>query len=217
MHNRRFGAFLMGAWLLGSVLIWFVGSQSILTVDRILSTPPQQVQKEFEDMGNDVARQILRFEANQLNRRVTETFEVLQLGLAGALLASSILTSSRSKTTIIGSILLMGIAAIMAFYLTPSMNALARAYDFLPATAAQREREAFQRLDVWHRVLQVLGIGIALIVTARLLFDFYEFGAKLIPDFGKNSKRRRRRRRSSPTAPAVAADSTVHNEAQSNG
>jgi hypothetical protein len=146
-----------------------------------------------------VARQILRFEANQLNRRVTETWEVLQLGIAAALLAISILTTSRSKTTIVCAVLMMGISALMAFYFTPSMNALARSYDFLAVTAATREREAFQRLEVWHRVLTVLGTLLALIVTARLLFDFYEFGAKLIPDLA-NSKKMKRRRRRVPTA-----------------
>lgn len=204
MHTRRFGAFVMGAWLLGSVLVWFVTSQSLMTVERIMTTTPQQVQKEFDDMGPDVTRQILRFEANQLNRRLVETWEILQLGLAAALLTSSILTSSRSKTVIVSSLLLMGISGAMAFYFTPSMNALARAYDFLPVTAATREREAFQRLDVWHRVFQVLGLFIALIVTGRLLFDFYEFGAKLIPDFGKSKKRRRRRRRSTYSSAAAA-------------
>lgn len=188
---------------MGVVLVWFVSSQSLLNVERILTTPPQQVQKEFDDMGPEVARQILRYEANQLNRRVSETWEILQLGLAGALFASSILTASRSKTTIICSALLMALAALMAFYLTPGMNALARSYDFLPPTAALREREAFQRLDVWHRVCQVFGMIVALVLACRLLFDFYEFGAKLIPDFGKNTKRRRRRRTSVPGSSAA--------------
>lgn len=204
MHNRRFGAFLIGAWLIGTVMVWFATSQSLLNVDRTLSTPPQQVQKEFDDMGPDVTRQILRHQAMQLNRRVTETWEVIQLGMAGALLAISILTTHRSKTTIASAILLMILSAFAAFYITPAMNALGRSFDFLPPTAALRERDAFQRLDVWHRVTHVLGTLIALLITARLLFDFYEFRDKLMPDMDRGKKTRRRRRRSAPPSGSMA-------------
>jgi hypothetical protein len=157
----------------------------------------------------------------QLNRRLAETWEVIQLGMAAALLATSILTTHRSKTTIVSAILLMIISAFAAFYLTPAMNALGRSYDFLPPTAALREREAFQRLDVWHRVGHLFGTLIALLIMARLLFDFYEFRDKLLPDMDRNRKTRRRRRRSSSMggthglSTASAAAPTTHEEAPS--
>lgn len=213
MHNRRFGAFLVGAWLIGTVMVWFATSQSLMNVDRTLSTPPQQVQKEFDDMGPDVTRQILRHQAMQLNRRITETWEVIQLGMAAALLVTSILTTHRSKTTIVSASLLMILSAIAAFYLTPAMNGLGRSFDFLPPTAALRERDAFYRLDIWHRVTHVLGTMIALLITARLLFDFYEFRDKLLPDVDKSKTTRRRRRRSAPPAGSMAAAQAGSNTA----
>jgi hypothetical protein len=203
MHNRRFGAFLLGAWLIGSVLVWFVSSQSGMNVERTLSTPPQQIQKEFDDMGPEVTRQILRHQAMQLNRRVTETWEMMQLGMAAALLAISILTTHRSITTFVSAILLMIMAAIAAFYLTPAMNGLGRSFDFLPATAAMRERDAFQRLEVWHKVLVVLSTLVALITTARLVFDFYEFRDKVLPGTDTKHKVRRRRRHTVPSPSPV--------------
>ena len=216
MHNRRFGAFLIGAWLIGTLMVWFATSQSLMNVDRTLSTPPQQVQKEFDDIGPDVTRQILRHQAMQLNRRITETWEVIQLGMAAALLVTSILTTHRSKTTIVSALLLMILSAFAAFYLTPAMTALGRSFDFLPPTAALRERDAFQRLDVWHRVTHVLSTLIALLITARLLFDFYEFRDKLLPDMDKNKKTRRRRRRSAlPSSMAATETSTTSTETAS--
>jgi hypothetical protein len=207
MHTRRFGAFLVGAWLLGSVLVWFVTSQSLQTVDRTLTSPPPAIQKELlDDLGPELSRQILLYDASQLNRRVTETWEILQLGLAAALLAISFLTSSRSKTIVIAALLMTLTSAVMALYLTPSMNALARSFDFLPQNAALGERAAFQNLQVWHRVLLIVGLLAALVATARLLFDFYEFGAKLIPDLGKNTNKRRRRRRTPGDSAAAPAD-----------
>lgn len=207
MHNRRFGAFLMGGWLFGTVLVWFATSQAIENVDRILSTPPPQVEKEFGDMGPDVTRQVLLFEANQLNRRITETWEMLQLGLASALLAVSILTSSRSKTMILCSLMMMALASALAFYITPSMSALAASYDFLPPGAALRERDSFHRFEVWHRVLVILNTMLALAVTTRLLFDFYEFGEKILPGFRKSKRRRRRRKMASGVSDMTGAAS----------
>ena len=200
MHNRRLGAFLIGAWLIGNVLVWFVTSQSLMNVDRTLSTPPPQTQKEFDDMGPEVTRQILRHQAMRLNRRVVETWEMMQLGMGAALLAISTLTTHRSKVTIVSSALLVLMSAMAAFYLTPAMNALGRSFDFLPATAALRERDAFQRLDVWHRVLTVLSTSVAVVITVRLLFDLYEFRNKLLPNPESKPHKVRRRRHSTSTS-----------------
>ena len=50
--------------------------------------------------GLTVMRQILRFQASQHNRHIIETWEVIQLGLGGALLATSVLTAHRSRVII---------------------------------------------------------------------------------------------------------------------
>jgi hypothetical protein len=90
------------------------------------------------------------------------------------------------------------IAAVMYFYLTPAMNALARSFDFLPAAAAVRERESFSRYDIWFRVLEILKILLALVTTGRLLFDRYEWRDKLISG-GSSSRKVLRRRKVVPS------------------
>ena len=180
MHNRRFGSLLIGAWLVGTLMVWFVTTQTMANVDRLLSTPPLQIQKELADMGTDAANNLLRHQARETNRRVVEVWEILQIGIAGALFITSLLTGHRSKTSLGAAVLLAAMAAFSAYYLTPAMNALGRSVDFLPAGAASREREAFSQLQVWHTVLDVLKLLVALIVSVRLLFDFYEFRDKFV-------------------------------------
>lgn len=194
MHTRRFGAFIAGMWLMGTILIWFAVTQSTDNVDRLFSNPPPQVQKEINDMGPDVARQIFRFQSSTFVRRVQETWEIAQLGLLGALLATSILTAHRSRIVLVATVLMMLCVLYQAFYLTPLMAGLARAFDFLPPTAALREREAFASFNSWHRVMEVLKTLMALGIVARLLFDFYDFGSLVLP-WSKAPKRRRRLRR----------------------
>jgi hypothetical protein len=216
MHTRRVGAFLIGGWLLGTFLMAFVTSQSLVNVDRILNSPPQQITKEFDDLGPEVARQVLRFEASQLNRHLIETWEVMQLGIGGALLATSFLTAHRSRVVIIGTIIMMLTVAYLYFSLTPTMNQLARSYDFLPAGAAQAERSNYAAFAVWSRVLEILKSAVGVIIAGRLLFDRYDWKTKLIgspPPAVANGKVRRRRRRTSGSSGEVAAtgssDATV--------
>lgn len=204
MHTRRFGAFIAGMWLLGAILMWFSITQSNMTVERLFSNPPQQVQKEINDMGPDVARQVFRYQASLFERRVRETWEVIQLGLLGALLATSILTAHRSRIIIGSTAVMILFVLVQAFYITPLMVGLGRSFDFLPPTAALNERDAFGRYLTYYRTLDVLKVLLSLAITSRLLFDFYDFGSVVLPWSKAPAKRRRRVRRSSSRSGSVA-------------
>jgi hypothetical protein len=205
MHTRRVGAFLIGAWLLGSLLVAFISSQAFLNVDRFFGSPPAQISKEIDDIGPDVMRQILRYQASQHTRHLSETWEVMQLGLGSALLATSFLTAHRSRIVIFSTALMLLIVLVMYFRLTPIMNALARSYDFLPLTASSQERDAFSYYAVWYRVLDILKAALGVIVTGRLLFDRYDWQEKLLPGSGP-AKGVRRRRRPAPAIQPSQAD-----------
>lgn len=197
MHTRRVGAFLIGAWLLGALITAFIAAQSYTNVERFFSNPPPQVSKEIDDVGPDVMRQILRFQASQHNRHVAETWLVIQLGILSALLATSFLTSHRSRIVIIATFLMLAMVLISYFFLTPVMNALSRSYDFQPLGAATMERENYAYYSVWVRVLEIFKAILAFLVAGRLLFDRYEWKDKITPPTSDKGQRRRRRSRPS--------------------
>ena len=205
MHTRRVGAFLIGAWLLGAVLMAFISSQAFVNVERFLNNPPDQIAKELDDIGPDMMRQILRYQASQHTRHIIETWEVMQLGLGGALLATSVLTAHRSRVIISASVIMIAMVLFMYFYLTPAMNALGRSYDFLPPTAALQERENYNQYAVWRRVLEILKALLGFVITGRLLLDRYDWQDKLFPGSSAQSRGVRRRRnpqrRSGPNPP----------------
>jgi hypothetical protein len=178
MHTRRVAAFLIGGWLLGSLLVAFVSSQSVANVDRFFSSRPPQIAKQVDEAGGEVLRQILRYQADQHIRHVSETWQVIQLGLGSALLATAFLTSHRSRIVLMCSLVMTLIAAVSYLYFTPAMNALARSFDFLPVTAAVKQRESFIRYSVWFQELEIVKILLGLVITGRLLVDRHEWRHK---------------------------------------
>lgn len=190
--------------MLGAVLTAFIGAQSYMNVDRFFANPPPQVTKEVDDVGPDVMRQILRFQASQHNRHVFETWEVIQLGVLGALMATSFLTAHRSRIVIICTALMIVLVLIAYLQLTPYMNALSRSFDFLPQGAAVQERENYNHYTVWYRVLDILKGILSMLIAGRLLFDRYDWQEKLMPasSSGKGGARRRRRSHSRSSSSA---------------
>lgn len=203
MHTRRLASFILGAWLVGCLLMSFVSSQGLQNVDRLLTNPPGPVAKDVEDLGADITRMLLRYQASEMNRFLFQVWGVLQLGLGGAFVISSVLTSHRSKFLIGVSLMMMVLIAIQMFYVAPAMNALSRSLDFLQVNAAFKERDAYQSFRIWDIVLEILKMALGLALAARLLFDRYawkqQFGAPQ-----RISRRKRRVPSSESLTPAPA-------------
>ena len=90
MHTRRLAAYLLGGWILGILIFSFVSSQSFSNVDRILNNPPGPLAKDIEDLGQDIARQMLKYEASELNRFFLEVWAVAQIGIGLAVLSAAV-------------------------------------------------------------------------------------------------------------------------------
>lgn len=167
--------------MIGMLLFGFVASQSLANVDRILSSPPAPVAKNVDDLGSDAARLLLKYQAAELNRFLFEAWGVAQIGLGAAILSAMVFTAHRNKL-LIGLALFMAVASLFqAAYIRPYMNALGRSFDFLPLTAAARERENFDSYYVMYSVAEVMKLMAGLLLTGRLIFDRYGWKQKLMP------------------------------------
>lgn len=175
MHTRRLATFLLGAWLIGSLFMAFVATQSLAGVDHILRGHHLQVSKVKESIGGDTTRQLLRFQAGRLNRHLFAGWEAVQLGIAGALLTTAVFSPRRSKTLLAGGAVMTLIVLVMAFYLTPAMTRMAPAFEFLSAGSVTPERESFGRLHGAYFVCEAFKLVIGLVVSVRLLFDRAEW------------------------------------------
>jgi hypothetical protein len=155
----------------------------------------------MEDLGTDITRMLLRFQAAEINRFLGDVWSVLQLGLGGAFLISCVLTSHRSKFLMIASSAMIGLVALQMFWAMPIMTQLGRSFDFLPVTAALKDRENYQSYRVWYVVLEFLKLFLGIGLGIRLLFDRYAWQQKLA---GTPQRVSRRRRRHSVATPGLA-------------
>src|SRR5258708_19569510 len=81
MRHTRIAAFVLGAWLLGTLFMIFVVTQNFETVDRVLKNPPPEAYRLILALGNDNARHFLRYAAGEENRFFFENWELAQIVL----------------------------------------------------------------------------------------------------------------------------------------
>jgi hypothetical protein len=195
MHTRRLASFLLGAWLLGSILLAFVvAGQNFAQVDRILDTPPGQISKDIDELGADVVRQMFRYQAAETNRFLFQVWGIVQLGIGLAFLTTVTITAHRNKVLTLLGLLMLLITCAQALYIVPAMTALGRQFDFLPPTANSPERDTHRSLHIWSEILEVIKLLAGFIVAARLLFDRMAWRDRLAPARTHRPGRRRRKR-----------------------
>ena len=178
--------------MLAILIFGFISMQNMSNVDRILSSPPGPVAKDIEDLGTDITRLLMRYQATELNRFLAETWGVGQIGLGAAVLSAVLFTSHRSKFLVAATCVMILIALFQVAYIRPSMNALGRAFDFLPAGAATSKRDSFQSYATMHTVAEGIKLLIGLLFSGRLIFDRYGWKQKLLPAAPKRLQRRRK-------------------------
>ena len=192
MHTRRLASFILGAWMLGSLLMVFVIYQNGVNVDKVMNNPPGPVAKDIEDLGSDITRMLLRFQATEMNRFLYETWGVGQIGIGLALLSAVTFTSHRSKFLMFGSAAMILLVVIQVFYTTSSMAALGRTFDFMPANAALKERDLYQGYSTMNTLAEILKLLLGAGLAVRLLIDRYGWKKKLLPNPPKRLERRRK-------------------------
>jgi hypothetical protein len=178
--------------MLAILFFGFFTTQNMSNVDRILNSPPGPVAKDIEDLGTDITRMLMRYQATELNRFLAETWGVAQIGLGAAILSAVLFTAHRSKFLIFATCVMIMIAMFQVAYVRPSMNALGRSFDFLPVTAALKERESYQSYSVMYTVSEVIKLILGLLLSGRLLFDRYGWKQKLLPPPPKRLQRKRK-------------------------
>jgi hypothetical protein len=224
MHTRRLAAYLLGAWILGILIFSFVNTQNFANVDRIMNNPPGPVAKDIEDLGQDITRLMMRYQASELSRFLLEVWGVAQIGIGLAVLCAALFTAHRSKFIMFAAGSMILIVIFQVGYVLPSMAAISRSYDFLPPAAAPKERDIYASYHVMYSTAEALKLIISFLLSGRLLFDRYGWKQKLLPPAPKRLERKRKsgvggrasgtdgvvvRRTSSSSAPTQAEVKTV--------
>jgi hypothetical protein len=170
MHARRLACFFLGLWLAGSLFMAWVATQNFRQVDRLLSREDPTATLRLKPLGAD-ARAILRYQASEQNRWYFSKWETIQL-IYGAFFFFVMLFGSReNKFVLLGVLLLVVLVALQKFLLTPEVTALGRMIDFVPPEQETPERTRFWILHTAYTGVELGKWGVALFLTAQMVFS----------------------------------------------
>jgi hypothetical protein len=151
MHTARTAAFLLGAWIMGSLFMIFVATQNFRTAERLAQIP-----------GNETSRPLLRSMAGQENQLYFVNWEraqlILGLALTGFLLFGM---ANRRLASVAGALVIL--TAYQHFQVTPQMISLTAQLDNA-GLAGQ-----FGRLHAIYGVMEVVKLVIAFAIALLLL------------------------------------------------
>jgi hypothetical protein len=78
--------------------------------------------------------------------------------------------STETNFTLLLALLMLLIAVLQRFVLTPEIVILGRVIDFVPATQPSPERSRFWIMHATYSSIEVLKWGLGVVLTAKLLF-----------------------------------------------
>ncbi len=160
-------AVLLGIWLAGTLLEWFIATQNFRTVDRVLSQADQQLEEQSRPLSRDRLRVLFRHLASELNRYYFAAWGWAQMVLAAALLA---LLARLRITDSVSWLLVGGMLALVVglhFIVTPRLVELGRSIDFVPRDPAPPEMGRFGRLHAAFTGLDFVKLVLGMVMLVR--------------------------------------------------
>jgi len=170
MHFRRLACFLLGGWLAGGFFMATVATQNFRSVDRLLAKPSAAARQQVDRLGRESARALLRYQVSEQNRLYFETWGMVETVIGFVLLLTLLFGSTETNFTLLLALLMLLIAVLQRFVLTPEIVILGRVIDFVPATQPSPERSRFWIMHATYSSIEVLKWGLGVVLTAKLLF-----------------------------------------------
>lgn len=147
-----------------------VATQNFQSVNRTLEQKEPEVQSFIEQLGGpEAARVFLRHHVGEQNRLYFALWEYAQIVLGGAVLMFLVFGSHERKRIIVITGVMLALVLLMRFSVTPSITALSRELDFLPAAADSPIRNQFRAWHTAYAAIEMLKLALGLLVSAMLV------------------------------------------------
>jgi hypothetical protein len=147
-----------------------VATQNFRSVDRLLDRPALPAAQQLAKLGPDAARVFLRHQVSEQNRWYFETWGLMETALGAALLLVLLFGSTEKNFSLLICLLMLLIAIVQRFALTPQMVFLGRIIDWIPVDQPSAERSRFWLLHNAFVGLDLLNWALGLLLIAKLLF-----------------------------------------------
>jgi hypothetical protein len=175
MHTRRMAAFLLGAWLGGSLLMILIQVENLRFTASLLSAPSDQAIEIIKDTGHrQNVEMLLRYQASEQNRRYSYVWEEAQFGLALILGGCLFLGTQRRIFPMVFCGLMLLMVLFEHFGVTPELVYRGRAADFPPGNTAYGVQTRVWALDQVYAWVE----GTKLVLGALLAGYLFIFRAR---------------------------------------
>lgn len=148
----------------------FVATQNFASVDRVLSGENPAATLRLKPLG-DEARMVLRYQASEQNRWYFRNWETFQFLFGSFFFCVMLFGSREDKFTLLGVLVMLLLAALQRFVLTPEITALGRSIDFVPASQSSPDRNQFWIAHTAYAGVEALKWALALFLTGRMVFS----------------------------------------------
>jgi hypothetical protein len=147
----------------------WIAAASFRASDRLLSDRQYAAAPLVKTLGIANARTLLRYQTAEQNRNFFETWETAQLFLGLALFLYMLFGTTERQTPLIIVLVMIAMAALQRFIITPDLNSIARGVEFARLGGASAESDKFWALHSAYTTVEVLKWGFAIALTIRML------------------------------------------------
>lgn len=168
MHLRRIACFLLGGWMIGSVLMLCVTGWNYDAAADVASSPGPELAKLLAKLPGEQGRMLLFHMANEANRSYGTVWETTQL-LIGFSTAFVLFLERRTRfySVAIGVMLLL--VLFECFIIIPQSDWVGRSVDFVPWNVYSAARDQYWNLRGLFISMEVLKLLVGAGVTGALL------------------------------------------------
>lgn len=145
--------------------MWLVATSSFRAVDRVLNDPNPEFSKAVQPLGPGATRAVLRHLASEINRTLFGVYGWAQILLGVVLLLLLWSQTPRDITAFAVCSMLLGLAAVLTFFIQPQIVSIGRTLDFVPR---QPTPPMMRRFWILHGAFTALD-GIKLVAGLGLL------------------------------------------------
>lgn len=168
MHLRRIACFLLGGWLIGSVLMVFVTSSNYDAAEDVLRSPPPEAAKLLANLPGEQGRMLLFFIANEIGRGYIPIWQSIQV-LLGLATAVTLFLERRTRYYSAGVGLMLLLVLFEWLVVLPQLDWLGRSVDFVPWRDDSSARNQYWNLRAVYLGVETVKLLVGALVVAALI------------------------------------------------
>ena len=140
-----------------------VATQNFYLIDRLLAVGlVEGFNNVTESLGNDVAREFMRYVSSELNRLFFVGWGMVQTAMGALLLW--LVWRSQSRRIRLGALTLFILAVVLTAGLTPPIVSVGRALDFVPRDPRPPELSTFGLIHAAYTLVDLAKLSLCLFV-----------------------------------------------------